>query len=164
MKQIEKNMGQADGRVAATEDRIARAFSRGLTRRSIFKRTMRGSLIVGGALAAPLSFATRASATSCNGLILPGVCECEPSTPNCGSIGAACTPAGACNPSSGLRVRCDAWGKADEQGQYCWCTDTCNYGGGVVGKKVCCDCWKGGSGGCGGGGGTKCLCVHFHPI
>jgi hypothetical protein len=150
-------------RLEASEEWLTRAITRGLTRRTVFKRAMRGTLIVGGVLSAPLAFSSTASATSCNGMTPWGGCQCEPSTPNCGELGAGCTPEGACNPGSGLRVRCTYWSQQDGQGQYCWCSQTCNYGGGVIGKRVCCDCWKGGSGGCGtGNGGQKCLCASWH--
>jgi hypothetical protein len=154
--------GSGERRFADIEERLARSFARAVTRRKMFSRAMRTGLVVGGALAAPsVLFAGKAEAApGCAGNYL-GICECAQETPNCGELGAACTAGGACNPSSGLRVRCSYWTVADEQGQYCWCGAHCNYGGGVQGHRVCCDCWKGGSGSCSNNSGTKCLCASW---
>lgn len=151
-------------RINVAEDQIARGLTRAITRRTAFSRMMRGSLVVGGALASPMAlFTGQASATYCTNNGTWGGCECAQTT-NCGELGAACTAAGACNPSSGLRVRCNFWGGQDVQGQYCWCGTHCTYGGGNNGHRVCCDCWKGGSGSCKDpNGGTPCICVHWHP-
>lgn len=155
---------QSPNRLSVVEERLARSFARTVTRRSAFARLMRGSLVVGGALSAPMTlFTGEASATYCGNNGVSGGCECA-STTNCGTLGSACTPEGACNPGSGLRVRCNGWSYQDVQGQYCWCGSHCDYGGGNTGHRVCCDCWKGGSGSClYGNGGTACICVHWHP-
>lgn len=153
-----------EGRIAQAEQRIAHALARGVTRRSLFQRAARGGLIVGGALSAPLAFFEgSASASFCNTVVdLQYGCVCNPATADCG--GSFCTGEGNCQ--SPLRVRCNGWpGNQNSQGQYCWCSQTCTYGGGVTGHRVCCDCWKGGhSAGCmTAAGDSPCICNHWHP-
>jgi hypothetical protein len=145
------------------EERLTSGFGRLVSRRRLFRNALRGGLVVGGALASPLVlFEGRAYATQCTqvGHISTWGCNCA-STPTCSA--SRCTTAGGC--SSPARRRCDYWGAAEPGGNYCWCSLTCNRGGGFVGYYVCCDCWTGGSGGCSAAGGSsRCICKHFHCL
>jgi hypothetical protein len=150
--------------IEETENRVTRALTRGVTRRTAFQRAMRASLIVGGVVASPLAFFEgKASASYCGvyGVDPEWGCVCNPATPNCG--GSVCSGSGNCGAST--RVRCNGWPSPNSENNHCWCSTTCNYGGGVVGHRVCCDCWIGGhSGNCyEANGDSPCICVNWVP-
>jgi hypothetical protein len=146
------------------EGTVARALARGVTRRTAFQRAMRASLVVGGALAAPMAFFEgKASAAYCGpgGNVNYWGCECNPATNNCGSSN--CSAKGNCG--STIRVRCNYWINPNADNNHCWCTEACNYGGGVVGYKSCCDCWKGNVGNCNESRNQEpCICGNFMPL
>jgi hypothetical protein len=143
------------------EGRIARALARSITRRTAFQRAARAGLVVGGVMAAPLAFFEgTASAAYCGpgGNTEAWGCECNPSTPNCGN----CTGVGNCG--AGIRVRCNYWVPPNADNNHCWCTVVCNYGGGVIGYKSCCDCWLGNTGTCSEQrSDAPCICGSFMP-
>ncbi len=145
--------------ISETEDKITRALTHGITRRTVFQRSARAALVVGGALAAPMAlFTGKATASNCGiyGEVGTWGCYCAPETPRCG--GNLCCNGNCCSP---LRRRCTYWTQENNNGQMCWCSLTCNYSG-TVGRYHCCDCWTGGSGGCTeANGASKCLCAQF---
>lgn len=145
------------------ETNVTRALARGITRRRAFQRAMRASLVIGGAMAAPLAFfEDSASAAYCGpgGNVDTWGCNCA-ETPNCG--GSHCTAKGNCH--ANIRVRCNYWGPPNADNNHCWCTQGCWYGGGVHGYKSCCDCWLGNTGNCGEKrGDDPCICAKFMPL
>lgn len=144
----------------AAAERLAVGFNRLVTRRRLLRNAMRGGLVVGGALSAPLAlFQGRAQAAGCSyyGRVSTWGCYCAP-TPSCSA--SRCTSVGGC--SSPARKRCDYWRQPEASGNYCWCSLTCTFGA-LYGYYNCCDCWTGGSGSCSqSGGASRCVCKDFH--
>lgn len=144
-----------------TEERLTSAFGRLVSRRRLFRNTMRGSLIVGGALAGPFGlFVGRAEAAGCStyGSVGTWGCFCA-NTASCGS--GRCTDTGGCG-GSGARKRCNYWTQPEASSNYCWCSLYCTQGGQLYGYYTCCDCWTGGSGNCSqSGGSSPCVCKRF---
>jgi hypothetical protein len=147
--------------VADLGDLVLVRMSRSITRRKFLMRAMRGGLVVGAALSGPLTFMTgRADAAVCsaNGTVTTWGKTCNTGTPSC----SGCSDGKCVSP---LRKRCTYWKQGNvEDGQYCWCSTT-GCAGSCRGYYTCCDCWSGGSGGCGtAGGGTSCACKEFHAV
>ena len=142
------------------EERLASGFGRLITRRRMLRNAMRGGLVLGGALAAPLSlFEGRAYAAGCSyyGHVSNWGCYCA-GTASCGS--SRCGSAGGC--VSPARKRCTYWTQPEGTGNYCWCSLTCTYTAPLYGYYTCCDCWTGGSGSCSqSGGASPCICKRF---
>jgi hypothetical protein len=144
------------------DDRIAEGFRRTISRRALLSKAMRMTFVVGAGTAGALWQADVASAANCGYYGHCGTggcgygCVCNPQRAWCGFSGCS---NGNCAGGT-YRPRCDAWHNANNEGNYCWCSDTC-YNGSTLGFYTCCDCWSGGSGGCGSGT-SKCLCPQFH--
>jgi hypothetical protein len=139
---------------AEFEDNIAAGFSRRVSRRRLFQRSMRLAAASAVATTAGLGFARRAEAGTCQFTSSKWGCYCA-STPSCGS-GKCCrtlydTTLDAC--CGGAQRRCDYWTSYP----YCWCSTKCCIGGGY-GYYSCCDCWKYGAGSSCRTGNTKCIC------
>lgn len=143
----------------SAEERVTSRFGRLVSRRRLFRNALRGGLVVGGALAAPLGlFEGRAQAAGCSvyGHVSTWGCFCA-GTASCGA--SRCTASGGC---SGVRKRCTFWTQGEASTNYCWCSLTCNQGGQLLGYYTCCDCWTGGSGSCSqSGGSSPCICKDF---
>lgn len=148
-----------DGK-ADLDDRIARSFSRAVTRRTALRRTLRFSL-AGGATISSWGwwFVPGASAaTGCGFYGQQGSsCYCA-STPSCPS-----SVCGSGGEVADYHKRCNAWTQPNDGGQYCWCSARCNLGPPGTGKYVCCDGWRETGNGCANTeGGTRhpCICAN----
>lgn len=151
---------QFDPNPTEESESLAMQLTRSISRRRFLHGLARWGLGVGVALAAPLTlFQGRAEATTCSvyGPTSTWGCSCNPNTPVCSS---GCSSTGSCGTN---RKRCTFWTTAESDGNYCWCSTTCCHSGCRKAYYVCCDCWSGGSGGCGSGTGA-CLCRHLHVI
>jgi hypothetical protein len=131
--------------------------TRSISRRRFLHDLARWGLGAGVVLATGFNFPLRAQAASCSkvGVVSTWGSQCN-NTTLCGS---ACS-SGNCNT---LRKRCTQWTSAESNGNYCWCSQTACRSGCRKGYYVCCDCWTGGSGGCGTGTSQqRCICRHLH--
>lgn len=135
------------------DDRIAVAFSRAITRRTVLRRGIGAAFVSAAAVTSSLTWPSKAKAVACTFTVNDWGCYCA-STPFCGDA--------YCNNdlcTNGASRRCNYWPSAP----YCWCSQRC-YLTSNCGYYSCCDCWKyGGSCRSGTGGGTACICKRRYP-
>jgi hypothetical protein len=142
------------------DNRVAVAFSRVVTRRTLLRR---GMIVAAGSAAAVAGFPRRAFGWG--GVGGPGRCTFHVNTWGCHCASTpSCGKRHCCDTSGNLFVydkccgsadpRCNYWG----QSPHCWCSRTCCLNG-TKGYFSCCDCWKyGNSGGSCRHGSVKCIC------
>ena len=118
---------------SSLDEKIAVGFARAVTRRRFFRLTLRWALVAGSVASGALTFAPRASATTCAGnFVNTWNCYCAPTQTCSGCSGGSCP--GCYGP------RCTYWTQVYGSG-YCWCSQTCCVGG-LWGHYVCCDYWQ----------------------
>lgn len=136
-------------------DTFTSAVAKALNRRQVLQNTMRAVLAAGmGTSLAAFGPVGDASAATCGvGAVARWGCSCAGTQSCSGCSNGYC--------SGTLRPRCTDW-PLGSSGNACWCSLTCDYSC-TRGYYSCCDCWTGGSGGCGSGTGA-CICRQYHSV
>jgi len=138
------------------DDRLAVAFRKAVTRRTLLQRCMRFTLATGTAVSLSWKWGVgNAYASNCSYYGTRGTsCYCA-STPDCG--------ASLCSNGNvvAYHKRCNAWTQPNSAGQYCWCSERCWTGSPPRwGHYVCCDGWKQAHSGCNySSGRSPCICL-----